>query len=588
MQDIFKEVSPQEWKNDVHSLWLLLKKHLVRFAAAVLCSVGVSALNGAIAWLVKPALNNLFVARNEMLLMVLPFGVFFIFTLRGALDFCNNFLMSSVGAKIVKFLRQETYKKLVSLPMSFYAEKSSGSLISRLLNDIGSLEGLIAFTAKNFFVQLTTVLFLSAVALLTQWDLALLSFTVIPLIVIVSDRLGKRMKKTASLTRRLIADVTKIIHETLAGIRVVKSFTMEDEMTARNDRATAEHYRNVMREVRINEFTGFLLDVAAGLGVALIMWYGSYLILRRNLSVGSFFSFIVAIVMIYTPLKRLSQVNNNFQMIRAALHRIKEVFLLVGETGGDVVWPDVEGHIVYQNVSFSYPESPEPVVKDISFEIRPGETIAIVGYSGAGKSTLADLLLGYWETYEGRILLDGVELRQYSLRDLRSHIGVVSQDIFLFDDTVSNNILFGRPGASQEDVVRAAKAAYAHDFIMDMQGRYDAMIGERGIKLSGGQKQRISLARAIIKDPKVLLLDEATSSLDSDSEQKIQRALGQFLQGRTTIVIAHRLSTVKGASKVLVMNRGRIVQQGTHEELFRDKGFYQELYNMQLAASGDK
>ena len=587
MQEIFEEVSEKEWKNDFHTVWLLCRKHLFRFVVAVLCSLGVSGLNGAIAWLVKPTLNSLFVSRNERLLMLLPIGVFFIFILRGALDFCNNFLMSSIGSKIVKYLRQETYKKLLTLPMSFFAEKSSASLISRLLNDIGSLEGLIAFTTKNFFVQLSSVLFLAAVALHAQWDLALLSFTVIPLIVIVSDRLGKRMKKTAQLTRRLIADVTKIIHETLSGIRVVKSFTMEEQMRARNDKATLEHYRNVMREVRINEFTGFLLDVTAGLGVALILWYGSYLILRRNLSVGEFFSFIVAVLMIYTPLKRLSQVNNNFQMIRAALQRIKEISLLGGEVGGDVEKPTVEGHILCRNVTFSYPASPEPVLKDISFEIRPGETLAIVGYSGAGKSTLADLLLGYWPGFTGEILLDGIDLRRFSLSNLRSHIGVVSQDTFLFDDTVANNILFGKPDASREEIIRAADAAYAHDFIMDMPEGYESRIGERGIKLSGGQKQRISLARAIIKNPRILILDEATSSLDSDSEYKIQKALEEFLRGRTTVVIAHRLSTIKRASKVLVMNRGMIVEQGTHDELFKSRGFYQELYNMQLA-TGEK
>ncbi|VAX29318.1 Lipid A export permease/ATP-binding protein MsbA, partial [hydrothermal vent metagenome] len=337
---------------------------------------------------------------------MLPAGVFLLFVFRGLFAFLNNFLMSSIGAKIVKTLRQALYNKLLSLPISFFSRKSSGSIISRVLNDIGSLENLIANTARNFFVQSTTVIVLAVVALLRRWDLALLSFTIIPLVVLVADRFGKRMKKTSKKTREFISDVTKMVQETVLGIRVIKAFTMEEKMRIRNDEAVSRHYRNVMREVRIREFTAVSMEIIAGAGIAIILWYGSYLIINNKLSVGAFFSFITAIMMIYTPLKRLSQVNNNFQMIRTALHRVKEIFLLDDEVSGRIEKAKIEGHIVYDKVSFRYPDSVELALKDINLEIQPGETIAIVGYSGSGKSTLIDLLLGFWKDYTGRIAID--------------------------------------------------------------------------------------------------------------------------------------------------------------------------------------
>lgn len=579
MKNFFRETSSKDWKNDFHTIWALTRQHLPRLIVAVLCSLALSAINGGIAWLVKPSLDSLFVEKNRTILFLLPAGVFLLFVFRGLFAFLNNFLMSSIGAKIVKTLRQALYNKLLSLPISFFSKKSSGSIISRVLNDIGSLENLIANTARNFFVQSTTVIVLAVVALLRRWDLALLSFTIIPLVVLVADRFGKRMKKTSKKTREFISDVTKLVQETVLGIRVIKAFTMEEKMRSRNDEAVSRHYRNVMREVRIREFTSVSMEVIAGAGIAIILWYGSYLIINNKLSVGAFFSFITAILMIYTPLKRLSQVNNNFQMIRTALHRVKEIFLLDDEVSGSVEKAKIKGHIVYDKVSFRYPDSNESALKDINLEIQPGETIAIVGYSGAGKSTLIDLILGFWKDYQGRIAIDGTDIRDYSLKSIRSHIGVVSQDIILFDDTVKNNILFGRPEATEAEVVEAARAAYAHEFIMDMPQGYDTYIGERGVKLSGGQKQRISLARAILKNPKILILDEATSSLDADSEAKIQKALESIMPGRTTLIIAHRLSTINKADRIIVMERGKIIQQGSHDELFSSGGVYQELYS---------
>jgi subfamily B ATP-binding cassette protein MsbA len=583
MDRYFKEVSDKEWKNDLYTVWSLTKPHLLRLFVAILCGIVLSAINGAIAYLVKPSLDSLFVEKNRTVLYLLPIGVFILFVFRGLFTFCNNFLMNSVGAKIVKTLRQGLYEKLLRLPVSFYQDRSSGSIISRLLNDIGSLETSIAYTAKNFFVQLLTVVFLAGVALYRKWDLALLSFVVIPLVVVVSDRFGRRMKKTSLRTRKLISEVTKVIHETLTGIKVIKAFLMEKEMRKRNLRAVTEHYRNVMREVRINEFTTVFMEIIGGAGIAIILYYGSFLILKGELTIGSFFSFVTAILMIYTPLKRLSRVNNHFQTVRTALQRIREIYKIEDEKSGSVIKDKIMGHITIRGLSFRYPGTSYPVLQDINLEIMPGEKVAIVGYSGAGKSTLADLILGFWHSYEGSILLDGVELRDYDIRSLRANMAVVSQDIILFDDTVRNNILFGRINATEEEIIKAAETAYAHEFIIKMPKGYDTPIGEKGLKLSGGQKQRIAIARAILKDPRVLILDEATSSLDAESEAKVQMALERIMPGRTTIIIAHRLSTIMNADRIIVMDRGRIIESGRHQDLYNTKGLYKQLYDKQFS-----
>lgn len=579
MENIFKEIYFKQWKNDIYTIFALTKSHLLRLSIAVICSLILSAINGTIAWLVKPTLDNLFVDKNKTFLILLPLGVFLLFAFRGFFAFFNNYLMNSIGAKIVKSLRQAVYEKLLRLSMFFYSQKSSGSVISRLLNDIKLLEILVPLTAKNILVQSTTVIGLAFVALYRRWDLALLSFTVIPFIIIVSGKLGKKMKSVSAHTRKLISNVTEIIQETLSGIKIIKSFTMENEMNRHNNHAVSEHYKNIMREVKINEITAAFMEIIAGSGVAIILWYGSHLVVNNELSIGAFFSFIAAILMIYNPLKRLSQANNDFQKVRTALHRIKEIFLLDDEQDGKLQKSEIKGHIFFNKVSFKYPESKKMVLRNIQLDISPGETVAIVGHSGAGKSTMVDLLLGFWKNYSGEILIDGINIKEYSLRNIRSHIGVVSQDIILFNDSVKNNILFGKPDATDEEVFEAAKAAYAHEFIKDMPQGFDTHIGERGIKLSGGQKQRISLARTIIKNPKILILDEATSSLDADSEKKVQKSLERIMPGRTTIIIAHRFSTIKKANRVIVIDRGKIIQQGRHFELSSEEGIYQNLYN---------
>lgn len=582
IEKYFKIKFKKLWLDDFAVFWRLIKEHRLRLLFALLCSLSISGINGAIAWSVKPAMDQIFIKKSAEFLYLIPLLVIILFSLRGVFTFINNYIMNSVGSKIVKFVRDALYEKLLKLPMSFFCRDSSGNLISKILNDADLLKSTVSNTIKDFLVEGLTVIVLACVAFYRRWDLALLSFIVIPLMLYSMTEFGKRMKDIGMKTRLRIAKITTLLHETLQGIKIIKVFTMESDMKQRYRNALHEHYRNIMREVRTEEFTNLISETIAGIGVAIILFYGGYLVVNDKISSGDFFSFATAVILMYTPLKRLSRVNASFQRGRNVIERLREIIFVEHEPEKGEK-REINGHIVFKNVSFRYPLSKDYTLKDINFEIQAGETVAIVGPSGAGKSTIADLLAGFWYPTEGDILIDGVSIRDFSLHSLRSQIALVTQDIILFNDSVINNIKFGNISSTKEEVERAAIMADAHDFIIKLPKGYESMVGEKGILLSGGQKQRITIARAILREPKILIFDEATASLDTESEEKIQRALEQMRKGRTTLVIAHRLSTIKRADKIIVMDKGRIIEQGTHEELLAKGGLYSELWHLQFS-----
>lgn len=570
--------------DDFAVFWRLIKEHRLRLLFALLCSLAISGINGAIAWAVKPAMDEIFIKKSSEFLYLIPIGVVLLFTLRGVFTFLNNYLMSSIGAKIVRNVRSAVYEKILKLPMSFFCRDSSGNLISKILNDVDLLKGTVSYTIKDFVVEGLTVIVLACVAFYRRWDLALLSLVVIPLMMYAIGKLGVKLKELGMKTRLRIAKVTTLLHETLTGIKIIKAFTMEKDMRSRYREALQEYYRNTMREVRTEEFANLLTETIAGIGVALILFYGGYLVVNDKISSGDFFSFATAVLLMYTPLRRLSRVNAAFQRGRNVIERLREIIFVEDEVQKGLE-RDISGHIVFKNVSFKYPLSKEYALRNINFEIKPGQTVAIVGPSGAGKSTIADLIGGFWYPTEGEILIDGVNIRELSLQSLRAQIALVTQDVILFNDTVLNNIKFGKFNSSQEQIEKAAKMADAHEFIMNLPKGYDSTVGEKGVLLSGGQKQRITIARAILREPKILIFDEATASLDTESEEKIQRALEKMRKGRTTIVIAHRLSTIKRADKIIVMDKGQIVEMGSHEELLSKGGLYSELWKLQFTES---
>jgi subfamily B ATP-binding cassette protein MsbA len=459
-------------------------------------------------------------------------------------------------------------------------------LLSRTINDTGQLQGLLAYTVKDIFVEGATIIVLLFVAFYRRWDLALIAFTVLPSAFYGVQRLGKRLKKISKEAQKKISVITEFLSETFSGIKMIKIFGRESSLIDIFRNKNQDYYRELMRSTRVIEFTSLMMEIIGGLGIAFVLWYGGRLVIKDVISPGEFFSFLTAIFMIYTPAKRLAAANNGIQQSKAVIERLDELFKKekVSEGKGDI--KPVNGYIEFKNVSFKYPASKHYILDDINLTVKKGEIIAIVGRSGAGKTSLVDLIPRFYDPVSGAIYIDGVNITDVNLKSLRQQIGLVSQDVILFNDTVRANITFGNPDASEEDIIRAAKAAYAHDFILELPKGYETIIGERGVMISGGQRQRLSIARAILKNPPILILDEATSALDTESEMMVQKALDTLMENRTTFVIAHRLSTVQKAGRIIVLEKGRIAEMGTHDELLMHGGIYRKLYDLQISSSG--
>ncbi len=569
-------------------IMLLVRPYWGRIAVAALMSLLISGMNGGLAWLVKPALDGIFLKKDAALLALLPFAILALYLLRGVFSFFQSYLMRSVGAKVVRDIRGKLYGHLLYLPVNDFKKESSGLLLSRTINDTGQLQGLLAYTVKDIFVESATIIVLLFVAFYRRWDLALVSVIVLPAAFYGAQRLGKRLKKISKEAQKKISVITEFLSETFSGIKMIKIFGREGSLINIFRDRNQDYYRELMRSTRVVEFTSLMMEVIGGLGIAFVLWYGGRLVIKNVITPGEFFSFLTAIFMIYTPAKRLAAANNGIQQSKAVLERLDELFDKEKESEEKDNLKPINGYIEFRNVSFKYPTSKNYILNDVTLTVKKGEIIAIVGRSGAGKTSLVDLIPRFYDPVSGAIYIDGINIANVGLKSLRHQIGLVSQDVILFNDTVKANIIFGNPGASEEDIVKAAKAAYAHDFILELPKGYDTVIGERGVMISGGQRQRLSIARAILKNPPILILDEATSALDTESEMMVQRALDTLMEHRTTFVIAHRLSTVQKADRVVVLEKGRIAEMGSHEELLAHGGIYKKLYDLQISsAAGD-
>jgi len=563
----------------------LIRPYWSRLLLAGLCSLAVSGTNGAMAWLVKPAVDKVFVNRDSRFLILLSIAVFFVFLCRGLFTFFHSYLMRSVGAKVVRDVRDRLYNHMLYLPLSYIHRDSTGAMVSRVINDAGFVQGLLSYTIKDLFVESGTIIVLISIALYRRWDLTLISIVILPFAFYLVGRLGKRLKRVSERTQEKISTLTEMITEGFSGNKIIKSFCTEEAEASRFREKNQDFYRELMRSTRLIEAASLLMEFVGGAGIAFVLFYGGNLVIRGMITSGDFFSFLAAIFLIYTPARRLASANSALQQARAPLERIENLLKEEKEDEGKITLRSFREEIVYKDVSFRYPDTDEEAVSNINLRIRKGEIVALVGRSGAGKTTLVDLLPRFYNPIEGKILIDGIDISEVTLKSLRSMIGIVSQDIILFNDTVRANISYGSPMAEEKDIIDAAKAAYAHDFILQLPDGYDTIIGERGVRLSGGQKQRLSIARAILKNPPILILDEATSSLDTASEMLVQRALEGLMKDRTVIVIAHRLSTVRRATRIIVLDKGRIVESGSHEELLNRGGIYKRLYSLQFEDS---
>ncbi|MEW6001297.1 MAG: ABC transporter ATP-binding protein [Nitrospirota bacterium] len=561
----------------------LVSPYWGRIGLSGVLSLVVSGINGSLAWLVKPALDGIFLEKNKILLTFLPLAVLILYFLRGLFAFFQSYLMRSVGAKVVRDMRNRLFGHLMYLPVGHYKKESTGSMLSRITNDIGNLQNLLAYSIKDLFVESATVIVLLGVALYRRWDLTLMAVTILPVAFYSTGRIGKRLKKVSKRAQQKISLITEYLTESFNGIKIIKVFGRERDTLKRFKGKNQDFYREIMRSARLIESTSLLMEVVGGLGIAFVLWYGGRLVITGAITPGDFFSFLAAIFMVYTPAKRLAGVNNGLQQARASFERISEIELKEQEKDGNLVIPHIKENVEFKNVSFTYPDVGYEALRDINLNIKKGEVIAIVGRSGVGKTTLVDLLPRFHDPTGGTIYLDGIDITKATLQSLRRQIGVVSQDVILFNDTARNNISFSKPEAQEDEIVGAAKAAFAHEFIIKFPQGYETVIGERGVRLSGGERQRLSIARAILKNPPILILDEATSSLDTESEMMVQKALYNLMENRTTFVIAHRLSTIRRATKIIFIDRGKIIESGTHEELIRTDGMYKKLYELQFS-----
>jgi len=521
---------------------------------------------------------------KEQLMWFIPLILVIVIFGKGLFTFLSSYFMKSIGHKVVRKMRNDLYEHLVYQSSDFFDYKPTGELMSRLTNDVDKLQQAVSGSMGDLLQEIFILFALVIYIFVTDWRLALASFIITPLAVIPLAAFSRQLKKKGLQSQIRMSEIYILLHESITGNKIVKAFTMEKFEMKKFFQATLNYFKTSLKLAWIGSLSSPFMEFMGGVVGAFILVVGTTRIAQGYISPGDFGSFVMAIFMMYTPIKRLSRANNTIQQGVACYERIQEI---LGDTPQiqdhplAFPLPPVKGRVKFENVSFSYNEA-RPVLHDVDFEVKACETMAIVGLSGAGKTTIINLISRFYDPTSGRITVDDIDIRQVNLVSLRSQIGLVTQELILFNDTVLNNIAYGLEDTMFEKIQKASKAAKAHDFIQQLPQGYETVIGEKGALLSSGQRQRLAIARALLKDPPILILDEATSALDSESERLIQIAMANVMKNRTTFVIAHRLSTIRNADTILVVDKGRIAEIGTHEQLCQEDGIYKKLYDLQF------
>lgn len=537
--------------------------------------------------LVQSFNNFVFSGDKPEVLVKICFLILAAFLFKNIFGYMQGYFMAFVEYASMKDLRDDAYKHLHKLPIGYFKSERVGNIISRFTNDVNIIQLSISTTFSNLIKEPLTIIVFLGIAISISWQLSLFAFIIVPIASLIIAWIGNKLKKQTIILQTKLADITSILQETISGVKIVKAFSMEQFENQRFMNETKSYFKLVLKTVRIRNLSSPITEILSVIIGAVIIYYGGILVLvDKTLNASEFLGFLFAIFQMMPPIKELGSVNNRIQEASAAADRIFEITDIephIKNIPNAIKLKDFKNEIEFKNVSFKYEDSDVKVLDNLNFKVKRGEIIALVGPSGGGKSTLADLIPRFYDPTEGQIIIDGNNIKDVTIESLRSKMGIVTQETFLFNTNIAENIAYGLKDYPIDKIIEAAKTANAHNFISEMPQGYNTIIGERGIKLSGGQRQRLTIARALLKNPEIMIFDEATSALDNESEILVQEAIERLMLNRTTFVIAHRLSTIRNATNILVLDRGRIIQQGTHDKLIsEEKGLYKKLYEMQF------